>query len=82
VSVTLTTIDPVLRVSDICQLLKISPAQFYAIKDTVLAAHGLLVEIQPRIDRHPRFSGEPFVRLLSDKNQARLFRAQIKELAS
>jgi hypothetical protein len=81
-NVTLTTIDPVLRVADICKLLKVSESQFYAIKDTVLAEYGLLVEVLPRIDRHPRFAGEPFVRLLSDKNQARLFRAQIKELAS
>lgn len=80
-SVTLAPVRPILRVSDICELLRISESQFYALKEQGLFQRlGLLVEIQPAIDRMPRYSGEPFVSWLNDKNQQRLFRAQLREV--
>jgi hypothetical protein len=80
VNVTLAPIDPVLRVADICRLLKISEAQFYALRESFFQKHGLLVEVQPRLDRMPRYCGEPFVKFLSDKNQQKLWRQELRAL--
>lgn len=82
-TVTLAAIRPILRVADICDLLRISERQFYELKTRgFFEQHRLLVEVQPRIDRHPRYAGEPFVRLLSDRNQMRLLRSELLELSA
>lgn len=82
-NVTLTTIDPILRAKDICRLLKISSAQFYALKARgFFAEHRLLVEVHPVFDRGVRYHGGPFVEWLSDQRQAILLRQALKELSS
>lgn len=79
-NVTLTTIDPILGVADLCRIFKISESQFYALRASFFEAHGLLVEVQPRLDRRPRYSGEPVVKFLSDKTQQRLWRQTLRSL--
>jgi hypothetical protein len=80
-SAILTTVDPVLRVSDICRLLKISDSQFYVLKEQgFFDQHRLLVEVQPPIDRFPRYSGAPFVEFLNDKQQARIRRDMMRAI--
>jgi hypothetical protein len=78
-NVSLTSIDPVLLIEDICVLLKISRAQFYQLRP-FFEQHKLLVEVQPKLDARMRYSGEPFRRLLSDSYQARLFRETMQEV--
>lgn len=81
-NVTLAPIKPILRIEDICELLGISRTQFYDLKESFFERHSLLVEVQPPIDRSPRYSGEPFVRWLGDRNQQRLWREQMKPVAT
>lgn len=77
-TVTIAPIRPILRVEDVCDLLRICRSQFYALQDEgFFAEQQLLVEIEPRMDRMPRYSGEPFVKWLSDKRQQRLFRERL-----
>lgn len=80
-TVALAPIKPILRIADICDLLGISNSQFYELQaNGFFQRHGLLVEVLPQIDRHPRYSGEPFVTWLSNKNQARLMRDAMRSL--
>lgn len=65
-TVTLTSIAPVLRIEDICELLKISRSQFDKLREQGwFGQRSLLVEVEPRIDRMPRYYGEPFAEWLS-----------------
>ncbi len=75
--VAMTTIDPILRVRDICDILKISERAFYRARP-LLEQHGLLIEVHPQFDSCPRYAGEPFVRLLSDNYQAKLMRNELR----
>lgn len=78
---TLAPIRPILRIADICDLLRISEAQFYVLKARgFFDRHGLLVEVQPVIDDVKRYSGAPFVEFLSQKNQSKLLRATLREV--
>lgn len=80
-TVTLAPIRPILTIQDICDLLRMSESQFWALKKSGwFDQHGLLVPLQPTIDARTRYSGEPFVQWLSDKNQQRLFRAMLREV--
>jgi hypothetical protein len=78
-NVSLTSIDPVLLIEDICKLLRIKRSQFYALRP-FFEQHKLLVEVQPKLDARIRYSGEPFRRLLSDSYQAKLFRQAMQEV--
>lgn len=66
-------IKPILTIADVCELLRISLAQFYELKDR-LGALGLLIPVYPELDRKPRYLGAPFVEWLSNKRQAELLR--------
>jgi hypothetical protein len=75
VSVTLAPIRPVLTIADICDLLRLSLSQFKALRASgFFDQYGLLIEVQPQIDRKRRYRGEPFVKFLSDQHQIRLLR--------
>ncbi len=75
----LATIRPILTVEDICELLRISHAQFYELKAKgVFDELGLLVPIEPPLDRRPRYSGEPFERWLESKTQQRALLARLR----
>jgi hypothetical protein len=80
-SVTLAPIRPVLRIGDICELLRISEPQFYKLKDQGwFAKHHLLEEVQPAVDSAPRYRGEPFVNWLARKSEAQVNRAVLREV--
>lgn len=72
-------VDPVLRCDDICQLLKVSPAQFYRLREQGwFGGEGpALIEIEPPIDTNPRYRGEPFASWLDAKTQDRARRSQM-----
>jgi hypothetical protein len=73
----LLAIRPILTIADICDLLRISPAQFYKLKDE-LARLGLLIPVYPDLDSTRRYRGEPFVAWLSDRRQAGLLRRTLE----
>lgn len=77
--VKLREIDPILDIPAICDLLKVSEAQFHR-KKALLERYGLLKEVLPVIDCRPRFQGGPFVELLSDRRQQQLIDEQLRAL--
>lgn len=78
--VSLAPIRPLLRIEHICELLDISQAQFYALKDQgFFHRHGLLVEA-PKVDRMPRYYGAPFVTWLQLPASARDLGAALEHL--
>lgn len=77
---TLTTIDPMLKIEDVCRLLKISKSQFYELRADGRFGKDLpaLIEVQPPIDRSPRFQGGPFCEWLGTKQQTAIVRKQLR----
>lgn len=75
-SVSLAPIPPIMRIADICALLRIGESKFYELRESGWfgSAGPALIEVQPPIDRAPRYLGEPFAEWLSRRAQARLMR--------
>lgn len=69
-AVTLTSIDPVLTIPDVCRVLKLSESQFHELTPR-LRAMGLLQPVVPSLDRRTRYLGAPLADFLSDKRQQR-----------
>jgi hypothetical protein len=78
-SVTLAPIRPVLKIEDICDLLRISKPQFHKLKDQgFFAKHGLLVEVD--VDSDPRYCGEPFVNWLAARKRDTQINRALREV--
>lgn len=56
------TIPATCSIADVCRLLDISPGQFFALRKEGTFP---IPEIEPRLDRRPRFSGEDVRRYLA-----------------
>lgn len=69
----LAAVDLVLRIDDVCALLKISRTKFKELREVGwFGTKGPeLIEITPAIDSNPRYRGEPFAQWLSRDAQDR-----------
>lgn len=71
-------IPAALRVRDVCRELAISRSQFYRLFER-LRAMGVLVEVVPRLDAHPRYQGAPIAQFLGADGQKQQLQRSLRK---